>query len=484
MHEVQDRTWSVERYDRPETLEGALDLVDQHRSDVRILAGGTDLLLEMQRKVRNVGFLVDLSAIDGLDDITLDGGVVSLGPLVTHRDVIASDLVRAHGLPLAQACLEVGSAQLRNRATVVGNVVTASPANDTISALLALDASLTLASINGQRTVALSDFYKGVRRTVMADNEIVTGVSFPAMTESDAGIFAKVGLRSAQAISVVHGSILVSRNNGIVSSARIALGSVAPVVVLVQAADLLIGNSLSEETIKQCAAACAGEVTPISDGRATAEYRTAMVEVAVARMLRSLRDGTEAAQWPDRVTLLSNGTKAVPEPASVGQDDNVMITINGVPTSGSGACNTTLLNWIREHATAANGAPLTGTKEGCAEGECGACTVHMDGQAVLACLVAAPAAHGSEVTTIEGLSSERDRVMQDALVDFGAVQCGFCTPGFVMSASSLLSEHENLSTHEIREGLSGNICRCTGYDSIVAAVQISDVGRWTDGGSS
>ncbi len=478
MHEVQDRSWSVERYERPATLDAALDLVNTHRSDARILAGGTDLLLEMQRKVRSVDVLVDLSAIDGLGDIILDSGTVSLGPLVTHKNVVASDLIRSVGLPLAQASHEVGSAQLRNRATVVGNIVTASPANDTISALLALDASLTLASVDGQRTVALSDFYEGVRRTAMTDNEIVTGISFPAMTAAEAGIFAKVGLRSAQAISVVHGSILLSRDNGVVTSARISLGSVAPVVVLAEAAEMLVGNNLSDEMITQCALACAAEVRPISDGRATAEYRTAMVEVAVARMLRSLKDGTEATEWPARVTTLDNSSvKHQYDPVSVGSADGVTMVINGVITTGPGRCNTTLLDWIRENATDADGLGLTGTKEGCAEGECGACTVHMDGRAVLACLVAAPAAHGSDVTTIEGLTSAPDRTMQEALVDFGAVQCGYCTPGFVMCASSLLSEHEDLSTHEIRDGLSGNICRCTGYDSIVAAVQISDVER-------
>ncbi|KAA3640491.1 MAG: hypothetical protein DWP92_02945 [Armatimonadetes bacterium] len=492
MHEVQDRTWSVERYERPATLDAVLDLVHTHRSRARVLAGGTDLLLELQRKVRSVEVLVDLSAIDGLGDITLDAGRVTLGPLVTHGDVVASDLIREVGLPLAQASLEVGSAQLRNRATVVGNIVTASPANDTISALLALEATVTLTSVDGERSVALSNFYEGVRRTVMNDNEIVTRVSFKAMGEHESGVFAKVGLRSAQAISVVHGAVVVSWTDGNVTDARIALGSVAPVVVLADAADLLVGGALTDEVITRCASACAAEVSPISDGRATAEYRNSMVEVAVVRMLRSLRDGSEAATWPERVTTLDNSrVKQSQVPVSVGSEDGVTVAINGVTTTGPGRCDTTLLDWIRDNATGEDGAALTGTKEGCAEGECGACTVHMDGRAVLACLVAAPAAHGSTVTTIEGLTSGLDRAMQEALVDFGAVQCGYCTPGFVMCASSLLSEHENLSTHEIRDGLSGNICRCTGYDSIVAAVQVSDVGRrtsdvghQTDGGGS
>ncbi|MCL1597694.1 MAG: FAD binding domain-containing protein, partial [Actinomycetia bacterium] len=226
MHEVQDRTWSTNRYERPETLAEAVELLDRFGAKARIVAGATDLLLEMQRGVRSVDVMVDLSAIAGLDSVTMHDGVVSLGPLTTHRMVVESPTVIAHGLPLAQASLEVGSAQLRNRATVAGNLITASPANDTISALLALSATVELTSVSGTRRVALEDFYTGVRRTVMASNELMTAIRFPAISPDDAGMFAKVGLRSAQAISVVHAAIVLTMDDGIVAAARIALGSV------------------------------------------------------------------------------------------------------------------------------------------------------------------------------------------------------------------------------------------------------------------
>ncbi|MDA2979032.1 MAG: FAD binding domain-containing protein [Actinomycetota bacterium] len=476
MHEVQDRTWAVDRYERPATLDEAVALLDRHDMDARIIAGGTDLLLELQRKVRSIEVLIDLSAIPNLNEIKLVDGRISLGPLVTHKDIVSSKLMISAGLPLAQASLEVGSAQLRNRATVAGNVVTASPANDTISALLALDATVHLASARGERSIAIRNFYLGVRRTVMESNELVTSISFPELTTADRGIFAKIGLRSAQAISVVHGAVVITETDGVVTDARIALGSVAPVVILTNAAQILIGNPLTADRIKECATAAAAEVTPISDGRATAEYRTSIVEVAVARMLTSLLDGTERSMWPKRVTTLDNAqSPSTVSPVSVGETDTMQMTINGVPVEGSAQCDTTLLDWIRENATGPDGAALTGTKEGCAEGECGACTVHMDGKAVLACLVAAPAASGSSVLTIEGLASERDVAIQRTFVDLGAVQCGYCTPGFVMSASSLVSEHHHLAPHEIRDGLSGNICRCTGYESLVESlVQISN----------
>lgn len=476
MHDVQDRTWKVDRYERPATIGEALGLLDRHRGAARIIAGGSDLLLEMQRNVTDVAVLIDLGSIDGLDSISHDDGFIAMGPMTTHRAVVGSPTIQNHGLPLAQASLEVGSAQLRNRATVAGNVITASPANDTISALLALDASVTLASVNGERTVALKDFYVGVRRTVMQPNEILTQISFPALNDADRGMFAKVGLRSAQAISVVHAAAVLSYKRSKVSGARIALGSVAPVVILAESADLLVGQKLSDELIASCAAAAAAEVQPIDDVRATADYRSAMVEVVVSRMLHALRDGSQRDTWPERIITLDNATGATtPPPLSRGTADEISMMVNGVPTIGRGSCDTLLLDWIRDHATTESGIPLTGTKEGCGEGECGACTVHMDGKAVLACLVPAAAADGAEIVTIEGLSSRIDRQVQARLVSFGAVQCGYCTPGFVMSASSLVAEHENLNSDEVRDGISGNICRCTGYESIVdALVEVSN----------
>ena len=143
---------------------------------------------------------------------------------------------------------------------------------------------------------------------------------------------------------------------------------------------------------------------------------------------------------------------------------HVTTTINGEEMEFLCEPQQTLLDTLRDEVG------LTGTKEGCAEGECGACTVHMDGRAVLACLVPAAAADGCSVTTVEGLDSEVDQAIQERFVKLGAVQCGFCTPGFVMCASALVAEHGDMSPAEIRDGLSGNICRCTGYESIVESL--------------
>jgi len=115
---------------------------------------------------------------------------------------------------------------------------------------------------------------------------------------------------------------------------------------------------------------------------------------------------------------------------------------------------------------------LKGTKEGCGRGECGACTVILNGQTVLSCLTPVSKVQGRSVTTIEGLATDEGlHPLQQAFIEAGAVQCGFCTPGMILSGKVLLDEHRSLSEQEIREAISGNLCRCTGYDKIVEAIK-------------
>ncbi len=146
----------------------------------------------------------------------------------------------------------------------------------------------------------------------------------------------------------------------------------------------------------------------------------------------------------------------------------ISFTLNGDPVSVTFGTHKTLLEVLREDLN------LTGTKHGCELGECGACAVLVDGKPVLSCLMLAAEADGAKVTTVEGLADEaRLHPLQEAFADCGAAQCGYCTPGFLVTAKALLDAKPKATRKEICEGLAGNLCRCTGYIQIFEAVEIA-----------
>jgi xanthine dehydrogenase iron-sulfur cluster and FAD-binding subunit A len=464
VHDVQRPPIRPGRYVAPATIDEALAIAAEHRERARVVAGGTDLLVEFDRRVGgDVDVLVDLTRVVGLDAIVVDGDQLVLGPLVTHNQCATDARIVDHALALAQASAEVGSPALRNRATIVGNVVTASPANDTISALVALDAELTLASVDGTRTVAAAAFHTGVRASVLEPHELVTEVRIPIVA-GRRSLFVKLGLRRAQAISVVHVALAVHESDDAITECRVAMGSVAPTIVRSYEAEAaIVAGGLTADAIGAAAGFAAGAVSPIDDLRADAAYRSGQVEVMVRRGLGALASGAERDAWPADPPCL--GGPSVPADGSsvaLGPGDMITATVNGAEVSAPWTA-TTLLDWLRDDAE------LTGTKEGCAEGECGACTVHLDGVATLSCLIPAGRAHGARLGTIEGLADASLHPLQQAFVDCAAAQCGYCIPGFLMAGAALIDERPQPTETDVRIGLSGNICRCTGYAAIEAA---------------
>jgi carbon-monoxide dehydrogenase medium subunit len=448
-----------------------------HQRRARLIAGGTDLLVELERGQRkSIDTLIDISRIPGLDQVTHYGDLLRIGALVTHNQLVADPEIVRHAYPLAQAAWEVGAPQIRNRATVAGNLITASPANDTITPLWALDATVTLSSLEGERTLTFPQFYQGVRRTAIRPDEMLTAIHIPALNDpADRGIFLKLGLRRAQAISVINVAVVISfePDSQTIRQARITLGCVAPTILRVPTAEnSLIGNPLSESVIREAARLASIAPSPIDDLRGTAEYRTEMVRVLVARALRLLSTHSERKTWAIQPPLLRTESPTVGLPTIDGDQATQPIhtTINGNPYTVNSGQGKTLLRFLREDCH------LPGTKEGCAEGECGACTVFLDGAAVMACMTPAPRAEGAQITTVEGLADPVSGMLhpiQQAFIEAGAVQCGYCTPGFLMSAAKLLEEIPHPTREQAEQSITGNLCRCTGYYAILQAIQMA-----------
>jgi len=461
-------------YYTPSTLQEAVELLAAHSEQARIIAGATDLILELERGQHSgVDILIDISRIPGQDLITLDdSGWVHLGPLVTHNHCAGSELIQQRAFTLARACWQVGAPQIRNRGTVAGNIITASPANDTIPPLMALGARLTLLSADGERTVPMEDFYTGVRKTVMKDGELLTDIAFPVLAENARTTFIKLGLRNAQAISVVNAAVVLLIVEERIEHSVITLGSVAPTIIhATEAETYLVGKELQPEVIEKAAELAALAARPIDDLRGSAVYRQEIVRVCTLRALRQINIGSEREGFPENPVMLRGRSGFSPvQPLSNSmehhQDVAIETTINGKPHSFKSGFNKTLLRLLREEGG------FTGTKEGCAEGECGACTVYLDGVAVMACMVPAPRAHGAEIVTIEGLSQD-DKLhpLQQAFIDEGAVQCGYCTPGFLMAGAKLLEEQPDPDLFSIQQAITGNLCRCTGYYKILTAFE-------------
>jgi xanthine dehydrogenase iron-sulfur cluster and FAD-binding subunit A len=299
-------------------------------------------------------------------------------------------------------------------------------------------------------------------------NELLREIRIPTVATDQRGIFLKLGLRRAQAISVVNVVLVLSFADELITNAHIVVGCVAPTVINATSVEsFLVGKALQAEVFREAAQLIKQDIMPIDDIRASAVYRLHTLTNLIAYGLQRLAsENMSTHKIFTRPILLETETAQTQQgneqTAFHGRIDT---TINGQLYQFEQAQQKTLLNLLREDAG------LTGSKEGCAEGECGACTTWLDGKAVMACLVPAAQAHHATVTTIEGLGApEHLHPLQQAFIDCAAVQCGFCIPGMLMAGAKLLDECPHPNEEQMRTALSGNICRCTGYRKILDAL--------------
>lgn len=278
-------------------LDEALDLAERFGSRKRFLSGGTDMIVRLKEGLVREDVIVDLSHVTELRFVHEESGIVHVGAGTTHADISASPIVQQHGYSLAQAASRVGGPQIRNMGTIGGNVVNASPAGDTIPALIVLDASVCIASRTGTRSVPVIDFFTGPGRSVLGAEELVTELQFPATGPGELTGFGKLGSRRAMTISTANVALYFKTcEGGRIAEARIAFGSVAPTVVRVHKTEQLfcqLPPVLSWDAIRGAAQMAWKEVAPIDDVRATAIYR----KEAVVGLLAETAYETLASSW-------------------------------------------------------------------------------------------------------------------------------------------------------------------------------------------
>jgi carbon-monoxide dehydrogenase medium subunit len=277
-------------YLRPETMEEAIILRREHEGCSVLLNGGTDIVIQLRERLIAPEYVIDIKRIPGLNKITFNKEEgLYIGACVTMNEISDNEEVKKFYPFLAEAARAVGSKQVRNRATLVGNIVNASPLCDVGTPLYACEAKMCIVGKDSKREVPISEFITFVRKTVLKTDEIVEGCKVP-YTEEAKGIFTKISRRKEVDLSTICGTVLKIGN-----SYRMAFGAVAPTPIrLLETEALLNGKILSLKLIDEAAKLARTEVSPISDIRASKEYRLDVVEVTVRRSLEELMQGGAA----------------------------------------------------------------------------------------------------------------------------------------------------------------------------------------------
>ncbi|MBN9459930.1 MAG: xanthine dehydrogenase family protein subunit M [Burkholderiales bacterium] len=288
-------------YVRPRSLEDLLGGLRQAGSEGAVLAGGTDLHVKIRAGKTQPRVLFDISELEPCRRIVEKEGKLRIGAAVRMAEIAASATIQRIVPSLVTAVTQMSSRQIRNRATLGGNIVTASPAADAVPPLVAADATVTLVGAEGQREVALSEFILGPGKTGLGVGEVVAEVVVPAARADRRSRFIKVGRRKAQAISIINlAGCIDMETDGRVHDIRIVLGAAAPTAMRAyQAEQALRGRTPGPEDLREAAALAAQECRPISDIRATAAGRRLLVEAWTLRMLQELSGAGDDGRGAD-----------------------------------------------------------------------------------------------------------------------------------------------------------------------------------------
>ena len=467
-------------YVRPATVTEAVAALAEAGDDAKVLAGGQSLVPVLAMRLGRPALLVDINAVEGLDDLSLTDDTLHVGATVRQRRVEHDPAAAAVPL-LAMALPWIGHRELRSRGTVCGSLAHADPAAELPAVAACLNATLEIAAPSGPRTVHARDFFLAPLTTVLAPDELLLAVHFPAATPGDGFAFAELSRRHGDyaltgvAVRVRH------TPSGEIQEAVLAAFAISgrPVVIditdhLTRALSALPPGAPAEvlvraltEPMKSLAAELVD--TP-GDMHASTAYRRRLFTHLAARELANahLRAKAGPVREPTGVRSSPGGSRnssAAARTCAANQSAVTEMTVNGKQMTVTAPPRMTLADALRDRLG------LKGTHLGCEHGICGMCTVLVDGQAARSCLLFACQLDGAEVLTVEGLGRPGElHPLQQAFGRHHALQCGFCTPGFLLSAYDLLRHRPEVRQDELAAELSGVLCRCTGYRNILSAV--------------
>jgi len=440
-------------YLRPGSLAEALQMYAS-AENAKVLAGGQSLVPLLSMRLAAPAVLVDLGGLDELSGISVDGSGVVISAMARHAEVERHHGVRAAQPLIAQALRLVAHPTIRNRGTTVGSIVHADAAAEMPAVLCLLDGHVVAESVRGSRDIAADELFIGPLETSLRPDEIVTRAYFPALPAGAGTAFDEVSRRHGDYAQAGVGVVVQTDEDG-VSSVRAGYISVSQTPLVLDLGAAFADGVVDEAALHRAAAIAVERVDPEDDIHASADYRRHLAGVLTRRVVAQAYAATRVRQEAARVSPMSEHLH------------DVRLSVNGAAHDVWVPARRLLSDALRQECG------LTGTHVGCEHGVCGACTVLLDGQPVRSCLMFAVTAQGHEITTVEGLTLADGTLgpVQQAFQECHGLQCGFCTPGFLTTITAGLRDNPDPTRDEARDMIAGNLCRCTGYQNIVASVR-------------
>lgn len=482
--------YDVKALHEARSVDDAVRLLQEY-PQAQIIAGGSDVLVQIREGKRAGVELVSIYSLDELRGVTMEkDGTIRIGSLTSFSHITKNPVIQKYINVLGEAVDMVGGPQIRNIGTIGGNTCNGVTSADSASTLFAWDAVIELMGPDGIRKIPIKDFYIKAGKVDLKPGEIQTAILIPREAyEGYEGYYIKYAMRNAMDIATLGCSVNVklSDDKKTFTDIRIAYGVAGPVPMrAVHAETAGRGLEVTEENIEKIGDTVLEDVTPRDSWRASKAFREHISRLLCKRALKEavrragaviMEEGTEAP-GSKNVAALENreSTKAaagvsrhtiMTDSESGKQYKLVRCRINGEERETMVDVRASLTDMLR------NDYSLTSVKKGCEVGECGACNVMIDGECYNSCIYLAVWADGKEIRTLEGLMGPNGELsdIQQAFIDEAAVQCGFCTPGVIMSAVEILESDKEYTRDELRKLLSGHLCRCTGYENILNAVE-------------